>query len=168
MKKEEFCMKKKISVALIVFTAAVLLLGCSSIPYKEKLILTGLVIDEKGSPVSDFEMRIESPSVKNCTVYTNDSGVFSVNHAKKGKYIFTGKGEGFTFVEEKRDIKSFSNIYCFNVLSGDEVFDQVNQLAEAGEYKDALELLEKLCVNRKTNLYECVSYYRKKIKKEKK
>lgn len=161
-------MKKRIRYLLFLGLTAVILAGCSSVPYKEKLILTCLVVDEKGSPVSDFEMKVESPSVKNCTVYTNESGVFFLNHAKKGRYSFSGKKEGYTFVEEKREIKSLSQIYCFHVLSGDGVFDEVNKLAEDGEYKAALELLGTLCVSRKTSLKECVSFYKKKLKKEKK
>lgn len=161
-------MKRRISSVLFTGIVFICLTGCSSVPYKEKLILTGLVVDENGSPVRDFEMKVESPSVKNSTVYTNESGVFSLNHAKKGKYSFSGKKEGYTLVDEKRDIKSFSQVYCFHVLSGDGVFDEVNLLAEKGEYKAATEVLETIYVKQKSSLRECVSFYKRRLKKERK
>lgn len=151
-----FCM---LSVFLCVFFLG----SCACVPTQDKLILTGFVLDEKSTPVSEMDIRINTGSGGIVNVRTNEDGFFQVYNVKKGIFSFSGKKEGYTELEEKMKVSDFSKVMCFRLSSADYVFEQVQMMTSKGEYKESVILLDSLYPGKEKILGKCISFYKKNI-----
>lgn len=150
-----------------VFLCSVLC-SCAGNPKNEKKIFSALIIDEKSNPVADMEVNVKSGTGNRLKVWTDPEGMFFLSEEKAGSFHIHGEKSGFTVLDENVEVRNLDKIYCFQVQSADSVLDEVESLLVVDRNKEAIKKLDLIFTERNKNLKECVSFYKKKISKEKK
>lgn len=122
--------------------------------------LTVLLVDENGCGVGDCDIILSN---FNKSVYgvTNKNGFCVFNNIPAGEYNLAGQKYGYTKLKPaKFDFNNKGDVFCFEILSSNFIFDTVEDLYEQSLYKNALELLDEIFCEKKTSLYSAVCLYK--------
>ena len=124
--------------------------------------LCGMIIDENNRPVKNFIVYYSKEPAIHKSTATNESGIFVFHRVPSGKAVISGEKKNYTKLE-KTEYQFYrrSDIICFQIMSLKKSVDEIEALAERGEIQAALELLEQISCEKKTDEWKLLSAYRK-------
>lgn len=89
-----------------------LFVSCKSVP-AENRNLTGMVVDEKNRPVSEFVLTCKDEKGKEvATAITGENGMFVFYDVGYGDYLISGKKPYFTRIENEKYTFSKQSDFC--------------------------------------------------------
>lgn len=163
MKPNEYDRRHKAYRFLGLFFILFLLSACATKPRFEGYgDLCGMVIDENNRPVKNFIVYYSREPANHKSAVTNESGIFVFHGVPSGRSVLSGEKKNYTKLE-KTDYQFYrrSDIICFQVMSLKNAVEEVESLAERGETKAALELLESISCEKKSDEWVLLDAYKK-------
>ena len=126
--------------------------ACSTLPkFSGEADLCGLIVDENNSPVKDFIVFCRNDMETYRTALTDENGMFVVHDVTSGVYKISGRRKNFRKLDETEFLFTDRNrIFCCQIESIEGTFKSVEKLMLRGERKNAEELLDKICYDKKT------------------
>lgn len=152
----------KKSGCLCLFFISFLFLSCVSKPGFEGYgDLCGMIIDENNRPVKNFIVYYSKEPAVHKSAVTNESGIFVFHRVPSGKTVISGEKKNYTKLE-KTEYQFYrrSDIICFQIMSLKKAVNEVEALAGRGEIKAALELLEQISCEKKTDEWNLLCAYK--------
>ena len=141
------------SIALLLFFESC----ASTAKFKGEGDLCGIVVDENNRPVKGYSISCHKNGMPNGNAITSESGLFVIQNLKCGKYIFDGRKIDCTDIKNLEvNFTDRKSILCCKVMSADGLFERVESLVLAGDFKSARGELKNL-------RYEGNSYVEKMI-----
>lgn len=151
---------KKISV-LFVLIVSVFLFSCKTTGrFSGTANLTILIVDENGSAINDFDLLLTDSGQYKKGI-TNKNGFCVFQNISSGAYELTGSKNNYRRLDKvKINFTDRSEVFCFTVESGNEIFLLVERQFELNNYKKGLELLDELECQKKSDVYAAVCFYK--------
>jgi len=164
---------------LINIFLAFICVSCGTTNFKGYGDLYGIVLDENSIPVEECLVSCSKNGFLVGNDLTNENGAFIFNNITAGKYKISGEKENYSYLEDTTvDFYSRSKVFCFQISSADEVFNQCDKYIQSGNYEKAEKKLHSLKRNKTSNVDDvadaykiyiaCLSGKRKSVNSEKK
>ena len=135
-----------IGIKLVVLFFIVFMTGCSSVKQlssRGDADIVILIIDENEQPVKDFRITLSLKDAFSSAV-TNEQGMCAFYGIPYGQIAVTGIKDQYTRLNGTLESKQNGNVFCFKILSADQLFLQVLDLYANNQEEQALQLLDKL------------------------
>lgn len=156
--------KKSIVKLLLNGVAAVIILAFCSCrttgQFSGTANFTIMIIDENGLGIKDYSVTLRNQNSAQNGI-TNANGICVFNNVLAGDYRLEGNKHGYTKVNSQYFyFHDKADIFCFEAICSDKVFDRVEELYELELYEKALELLDSISSEKKSSLNAAVCLYK--------
>jgi hypothetical protein len=123
---------------ITLFVLALCIMGCTSLSsgFSGKEDIHGLVIDASNKPVSGYCLTIN-----NETIFTNETGMFTIEKIAAGSYHLFGYSEGYISINKNVKIINKNALLYIRVFSIDEIIEQSESLFKSGEWIEAEKII---------------------------
>ena len=119
-----------------------------------------MIVDENGAPIDDCLLVLTGLG-RNEKGITNRNGICVFKNAFSGEYKISAKKIGYQKLNSAAfDFIEKCDVFCFKVISGNEIFTEVEALYDSKKYEQGFELLEEIECDKKSELYAAVCFYK--------
>ena len=122
--------------------------------------LTVMIVDENGTAVRDYKVILSNFNNSENGI-TNAGGMCTFKNIPAGEYELSGEKNGWSgFEGQKINFTNQCDVFCFQVLSGNYIFEQTLSLFDSSNYKEGFALLDKLVCEKKSAVFAAVCFYK--------
>ena len=133
----------------------------STAKFKGEGDLCGIIVDEKNLPVSGYFISCQKNGMPSGNAITSESGLFIIQNLKCGKYVLDGKKINCTDIKNLEvNFRDRKSILCCKALTADGLFERVESLVMAGDFKQARRELKNLRYEGNTYVEKMIVVYK--------
>ena len=153
--------KYRIFIVTIFISCFINLLSCKTTgQFSGTAKLVVLIVDETGKGVNNCSITLSNFN-KSENGVTNASGMCVFNNVPAGEYSLLGCKTGYTKLKPAAFcFNDKSDVFCFEILSSEYVFDYSEQLFLEEKYTNAIELLDEIYCDKKSSVNATVCLYK--------